>query len=53
MIYFYCIDSAQSLDSINVDVKKIECDLMALSFKWIYGPLEIGIFFCSEKSKEM
>ena len=49
----YCIDSAQSVGSINVDVKKIECDFMAFpSFKWICGPLGIGIFYCSEKSKD-
>ena len=49
----YCIDSAQSVGSINVDIKKIECDFMAFpSFKWICGPLGIGIFYCSEKSKD-
>ncbi|MDF2738209.1 MAG: putative cysteine desulfurase [Nitrososphaeraceae archaeon] len=50
----YCIDSAQSVGSINVDIKKIECDFMAFpSFKWICGPLGIGIFYCSEKSKDI
>lgn len=50
----YCIDSAQSVGSINVDIKKIECDFMAFpSFKWICGPLGIGIFYCSEKSKDV
>ncbi|HYY71830.1 MAG TPA: aminotransferase class V-fold PLP-dependent enzyme, partial [Nitrososphaeraceae archaeon] len=49
----YCIDSAQSVGCINVDIKKIECDFMAFpSFKWICGPLGIGIFYCSEKSKD-
>lgn len=49
----YCIDSAKSVGSINVDIKKIECDFMAFpSFKWICGPLGIGIFYCSEKSKD-
>ena len=49
----YCIDSAQSVGSINVDIKKIGCDFMAFpSFKWICGPLGIGIFYCSEKSKD-
>ena len=51
--FIYCIDSAQSVGSINVDIKKIECDFMALpSFKWICGSLVIGIFYCSEKSKD-
>ena len=50
----YCIDSAQSVGCINVDIKKIECDFMAFpSFKWICGPLGIGIFYCSEKSKDI
>lgn len=49
----YCIDSAQSVGSINVDIKRIGCDFMAFpSFKWICGPLGIGMFYCSEKSKD-
>lgn len=49
----YCIDSAQSVGSIYVDIKRIGCDFMAFpSFKWICGPLGIGIFYCSEKSKD-
>lgn len=50
----YCIDSAQSVGSLNVDIKRIGCDFMAFpSFKWICGPLGIGIFYCSKKSKDV
>jgi cysteine desulfurase/selenocysteine lyase len=50
----YCIDAAQSVGSINVDVKKIGCDFMAFpAFKWICGPTGIGILYCSKKSSEM
>jgi cysteine desulfurase/selenocysteine lyase len=47
----YCIDAAQSVGTINVDVKKIGCDFMAFpAFKWICGPTGIGILYCSKKS---
>ena len=47
----YCIDAAETVGSINVDVKKIGCDFMAFpSFKWICGPLGIGVFYCNKKA---
>jgi cysteine desulfurase / selenocysteine lyase len=47
----FCIDAAQSVGTINVDVKKIGCDFMAFpAFKWICGPTGIGILYCSKKS---
>jgi cysteine desulfurase / selenocysteine lyase len=47
----YCIDAAQSVGTINVDVKKIGCDFMAFpAFKWTCGPPGIGILYCSKKS---
>jgi cysteine desulfurase / selenocysteine lyase len=50
----YCIDAAQSVGSINVDVKKIGCDFMAFpAFKWICGPTGIGILYLSKKSSEI
>jgi cysteine desulfurase / selenocysteine lyase len=49
----YCIDAAQTVGSIRVDVKRIGCDFMAFpSFKWICGPTGIGILYCSKKSSE-
>jgi cysteine desulfurase / selenocysteine lyase len=47
----FCIDAAQSVGTINVDVKKIGCDFMAFpGFKWICGPTGIGILYCRKKS---
>ena len=49
----FCLDSAQTVGSIKVDVKKINCDFMAFPvFKWLCGPLGLGIFYCSKKSHE-
>jgi cysteine desulfurase / selenocysteine lyase len=50
----YSIDAAQSVGTINVDVKKIGCDFLAFpGFKWICGPPGIGIFYCKKESAEM
>ena len=49
----FCIDAAQTVGSICVDVKKIGCDFMAFpAFKWICGPVGMGIFYCSKKAAE-
>src|ERR671911_709003 len=50
----YCIDAAQTVGSIEVDVKKIGCDFMAFpGFKWLCGPVGIGIFYCSKNAAEI
>jgi cysteine desulfurase/selenocysteine lyase len=50
----FCIDAAQTVGSIEIDVKKIGCDFMAFpSFKWICGPLGLGILYCSKKAAEI
>jgi len=50
----YSIDAAQSVGTINVDVKKIGCDFLAFpGFKWICGPPGIGIFYCKKESAEL
>lgn len=50
----YSIDAAQSLGTINVDVKKIGCDFLAFpGFKWICGPPGIGVFYCKKESAEL
>jgi cysteine desulfurase/selenocysteine lyase len=50
----YSIDAAQSVGTINVNVKKIGCDFLAFpGFKWICGPPGIGIFYCKKESAEM
>jgi cysteine desulfurase/selenocysteine lyase len=50
----YCIDAAQSVGTINVDVKKIGCDFLAFpGFKWTCGPPGIGIFYCKKESAQL
>ncbi len=50
----FCIDAAQSVGSIEIDVKKIGCDFMAFpAFKWICGPLGLGILYCSKKAAKI
>ena len=49
----FCIDAAQTVGSIEIDVKKIGCDFMAFpAFKWICGPLGLGILYCNKKAAE-
>lgn len=46
----FSIDGAQSVGAINVDVKKIRCDFLSFpAFKWICGPLGIGILYVNKK----
>ena len=50
----FCIDAAQTVGSIETDVKKIGCDFMAFpAFKWICGPLGLGILYCNKKAAEI
>jgi cysteine desulfurase / selenocysteine lyase len=50
----FCVDAAQSVGTIPVDVKKIGCDFMSFpGFKWLCGPTGIGVFYCSKKASEM
>jgi cysteine desulfurase / selenocysteine lyase len=49
----FCIDAAQTVGSIEIDVKRIGCDFMAFpAFKWICGPLGLGVLYCSRKAAE-
>ena len=49
----FCIDAAQTVGSVEVNVKKIGCDFMAFpAFKWVCGPLGLGILYCSKKAAE-
>lgn len=50
----YSIDAAQSVGTIDVDVKKIGCDFLAFpGFKWLCGPPGIGIFYCKKESARL
>jgi cysteine desulfurase / selenocysteine lyase len=50
----FCVDAAQSAGTISVDVKKIGCHFMAFpGFKWLCGPMGIGVFYCNKKAFEI
>jgi cysteine desulfurase/selenocysteine lyase len=50
----YCIDAAQSAGALPIDVKKIRCHFLAFpGFKWLCGPLGIGVFYCSRKAADI
>jgi cysteine desulfurase/selenocysteine lyase len=49
----FFIDAAQSVGTLQVDVKKIGCHFMAFpGFKWLCGPTGIGVFYCSKQAAE-
>ncbi len=49
----FSVDAAQSVGTIPVDVRKIGCQFLAFpGFKWLCGPLGIGIFYCSKQAAE-
>ncbi len=46
----FSIDGAQSVGAIDVDVKKIKCDFLSFpAFKWVCGPLGIGVLYVNKK----
>lgn len=40
-----CIDGAQSIPHMKVDVQKLDCDFMAFSGHKMYGPTGIGVLY--------
>lgn len=49
----FCIDAAQTVGSVEIDVKRIGCDFMAFpAFKWICGPLGLGVLYCDKKAAQ-
>ena len=40
-----CIDGAQSVPHMNVDVQALDCDFMAFSGHKMYGPTGIGVLY--------
>jgi cysteine desulfurase/selenocysteine lyase len=50
----FCVDAAQTVGSIEVDVKKVGCDFMAFpGFKWLCGPSGIGVLYCNKRASEI
>jgi len=42
----FSIDGAQSVGAVHVDVNKINCDFLSFpAFKWVCGPLGIGVLY--------
>ena len=49
----FCLDGAQSVGAIPVDVRRISCDFLAFpGFKWLVGPLGIGVLYCSRRARD-
>ena len=47
------VDAAQSLGKINIDVKKMNIDLLSLSSHKIYGPKGIGCLYINKNIKKI
>jgi cysteine desulfurase/selenocysteine lyase len=46
----FSVDGAQSVGAVDVDVKKMNCDFMSFpAFKWICGPLGIGVLYVNKE----
>jgi cysteine desulfurase/selenocysteine lyase len=46
----FFIDGAQSVGAVGVDVKKINCDFLSFpAFKWVCGPLGIGVLYVKKE----
>ena len=44
-----CIDAAQSIQHVPIDVQQLNCDYLVFSGHKAYGPTGIGIFYGKEK----
>jgi cysteine desulfurase/selenocysteine lyase len=44
-----CIDAAQSVQHVPIDVQELDCDFMAFSGHKLYGPTGIGALYGKEK----
>ena len=46
----FCVDGAQGVGHVPIDVKKMNIDFMAFSaWKWLMGPIGLAGFYVSEK----
>ena len=49
----FSIDGAQSVGAMVTDVKKMKCDFLTFqSFKWLCGPLGVGILYVKKQVME-
>jgi cysteine desulfurase/selenocysteine lyase len=44
-----CIDAAQSIQHMPIDVQKLDCDFLVFSAHKAYGPTGIGVFYGKEE----
>ena len=44
-----CIDAAQSIQHVPIDVQELDCDFLVFSGHKAYGPTGIGVFYGKEK----
>lgn len=44
-----CIDAAQSVQHIPIDVQSLDCDFLVFSGHKVYGPTGIGVFYGKEE----
>ena len=44
-----CIDAAQSVPRLPIDVKTLDCDFLMFSAHKVYGPTGLGIFYGKEQ----
>ncbi len=44
-----CIDAAQSVPRLPIDVKTLDCDFLIFSAHKVYGPTGLGIFYGKEQ----
>ena len=49
-----CVDAAQTIGMLDVDLKDLGCDFYAASgHKWLFGPKGTGILYASGEKKEL
>ncbi len=49
----FFLDASQSVGSVPVDLKTIDCDYAAgTAAKWLCGPLGLGFFYCKKNALE-
>ena len=44
-----CVDGAQSVPHIEIDVQKLDCDFLAFSAHKMYGPTGLGVLYGKKK----
>lgn len=48
----FCVDAAQSIAHMKIDVQELDCDFLVFSAHKLFGPNGLGIFYGKEKLLE-